>query len=259
MTLRQFIRGLQKKIVVYKSISLLNPFFDAFIGGKRRPIWFDIDQIKPELRQLERRFAAIRAELDRLMLQQDRMPRYHEIDYDLLYASGRFQRDRRWNVFMLYCYGAKPMANRAHAPATCAELEKIPGMIQAFFSILDPGKCIPRHTSPSRYYLRYHLPLRVPKKNPPSIQVVDTIHTWKEGESTLFDDSWEHEIHNQAESPRAVLIVDILRPMPWPAHALGRLICWAARWVYARPLLKKLQKFPLPPPRGAEPVLEAIT
>lgn len=254
MTLKQIIRGLQKKLVVYKSISLFNPFFDAFIGGKRRPIWFDIDKVKPEFRQLETRFREIQAELDRLMLLQDKMPRYHEIDYDLLYASGRFNRDRRWNVFMLSCYGAKPEDNRVHCPVTCAEIEKIPGHVQAFFSILDAGKNIPRHTSPSRYYLRYHLPLRVPKLRPPTMHVMHTSHTWKEGESTLFDDSWEHEIVNTAESPRAVLIVDILRPMPLPAHILGKLICWAARWVYAAPLLKKLKNYPIASPMAPEPL-----
>jgi aspartyl/asparaginyl beta-hydroxylase (cupin superfamily) len=39
-------------------------------------------------------------------------------------------------------------------------------LFQAFFSILDGGKSIPRHAAPYRGYLRYHLGLKVPKLLP---------------------------------------------------------------------------------------------
>ena len=233
MLLKKLYFIARTRLLNYKIVSVFNPIFNRVIGGDKRPLYFDIDETCPALRLFEQNYDAIRAELDAVLPHQHEMPRYHDIDIDLLYASGRYNREKRWNVFMLYCYGEKPEFNRKQCPKTCELLDAIPHLCQGFFSILDPGKSIPRHTSPSRYYLRYHLGLKVPKHNPPSLLLHDTKYTWKEGEAVLFDDSWDHEIINDAKEVRVVLIVDVLRPMPQPAHKLGRLIMLMARRVYA--------------------------
>ena len=112
--------------------------------------------------------------------------------------------------------------------------------MQAFFSILDGGKSIPAHCGPYRGYIRYHLGLVVPPEDPPAIRVKDQHYTWKEGESVLFDDSWEHEVMNKSASDRVVLIVDIRRPMPFYFDALNRLVVRIMRLVYGKQILKKL-------------------
>jgi aspartyl/asparaginyl beta-hydroxylase (cupin superfamily) len=122
----------------------------------------------------------------------------------------------------------------------------IPHLSQAFFSILDPGKNIPAHEAPTRSYLRYHLGLMVPETNPPSIRVVDEHYTWQEGESMLFDDSWDHEITNTASSPRAVLIVDFLRPMPAPLHLINRIQQIFGHMLYGPRIRKAAKNFELP-------------
>jgi hypothetical protein len=53
------------------------------------------------------------------------------------------------------------------------------------------------------------------------MRVKDEVYTWKEGESTVFDDSLEHEVYNTSHETRVVLIVDFLRPMNLAAHALN--------------------------------------
>ena len=35
---------------------------------------------------------------------------------------------------------------------------------------------------------------------------------WQEGKILLFDDSYEHEVWNDGETPRAVLIIDLWHP-----------------------------------------------
>jgi aspartyl/asparaginyl beta-hydroxylase (cupin superfamily) len=231
LRLKSSLHWLRKNIALYNTAYLFIPFFDLFCGGRRRPVFFDIDRIYPSLRCLDQHQEEIRRELDALLPHQDRMPKYHELDTDLIHASGRYHRDRRWNVFMLFSYGVKPEHNRALAPRTTALLDRIPGLAQAFFSILDPGKSIPAHAAPTRSYIRYHLALRVPETNPPSIRVKDQVYTWKEGESMMFDDSWNHEIVNHSDGIRAILLVDVLRPMPWPARWLNRLFFWmGCRW-----------------------------
>lgn len=221
MTWHRRLRALRRQYSAYNLSSIWNPIFDIWTGGPQRPRFFDIDETMPGLRILDEAFPVIREELLALLPDQRSLPRYHELDTDLILASGRYQRDKSWNVFMLYSYGYKPAQNRARCPRTAALLDRIPQLSQAFFSILDPGKCIPAHEGPTRSYLRYHLGLKVPAHQPPSIRVVDEHYTWKEGESILFDDSWEHEITNHASEPRAVLIVDVMRPLPPVPHALN--------------------------------------
>ena len=112
-----------------------------------------------------------------------------------------------------------PAKNQAKCPRTTGLIGKIPGVVSAFFSILDPGKSIPAHRGPYLGYLRYHLALRVPKNNPPKMRVKDEFHL--SGKSIVFDDSLEHEVYNKSDETRVVLIVDFLRPMNLPAHALN--------------------------------------
>ncbi|QNM98720.1 aspartyl/asparaginyl beta-hydroxylase domain-containing protein [Chitinimonas koreensis] len=239
------LHWLRKNIALYNAAYLFIPFFDLFCGGKRRPVFFDIDRTCPELRTLDRHFEVIQRELDALLPSQDQLPLYHELDTDLIHASGRINRDKRWNVFMLFSYGARPEHNRRLAPRTTALLDQIPNLAQAFFSILDPGKSIPAHSAPTRSYIRYHLALRVPERNPPSIRVHETVYTWKTGESVMFDDSWNHEVINRSDGIRAVLLVDVLRPLPWPANWVNRLFYRLGCLWYGPRVVKAAANFPV--------------
>ncbi|HLO77157.1 MAG TPA: aspartyl/asparaginyl beta-hydroxylase domain-containing protein [Magnetospirillum sp.] len=238
-----FLRGIWKNVALYNASMIQIPFFDLFCGGRNRPLFFDIDRTLPELRVLDRNYEVIRAELEALLPAQDRMPRYHELDSDLIRASGRVDRDKRWNVFMLFSYGKRPQHNRALAPRTAELLDGIPGLCQAFFSILDPGKSIPAHWAPTRSYIRYHLGLKVPADNPPTLRVVDQFYTWQEGESMLFDDSWDHEVVNHSDGIRVILLVDVLRPMPWPASWINRGLYKIGCLFYGPKILRQALKF----------------
>jgi len=213
--------------------------FSASAGGNSRPVFFDIDETFPELREIDHSYEDIRTELLGLLGDQAELPRYHDIDKTQYEISGTVDTDRNWNVFMLYAMGEKPDDNRARCPRTAEALDKIPNLWQAFFSILDAGKSIPAHNGPYSGYLRYHLGLKVPDEKPPSIRVKDTVYTWQEGESVLFDDSWNHEVMNEAEDIRAVLIVDVFRPMPLPLHALNRFIHNVFANDYAKKMVQK--------------------
>lgn len=248
MGLRRLMVMLRRGTTMYNLSRLANPIYDLFTGGRKRPVFFDIDATCPELRRIDRALPDIREELERLLPQLDSMAKYHEIDSDVMRSSARFYRDRRWNVFMLFCYDSIPEHNRALCPKTAAALDGIPTLNQAFFSILDPGKSIPAHTGPSRTYLRYHLALRVPKNDPPSIRIKDQHYTWKEGESILFDDSWEHEVTNHSDGERAVLIVDIMRPFPRLIFACNRLLRQIPVRLYGPRVVAKANAFRLQPP-----------
>ncbi len=221
-------------------LRLLNAFFDIATGGKRRPALFDIAGTCPALLELDRNYPAIRGELSAVLAEKAAIPRYHELDRTQRRISAVVDPDKDWKVFYLYAMGEKPAHNRARCPQTAALLDRVPGLFQAFFSILDGGKSIPAHCGPYRGYLRYHLGLIVPPKDPPTIRIKDHYHTWQEGKSILFDDSWEHEVFNKSPSDRVILIVDIRRPMPLPFAAVNRAVEWLMRLVYGKQILKKL-------------------
>jgi len=84
--------------------------------------------------------------------------------------------------------------------------------------------------------------LQVPKDNPPQIRVKDTVYTWQNKKSILFDDSWEHEVINNCSEERIVLIVDVLRPMPTIAHKVNSFISeHLVKKYYAKNVFDKLK------------------
>jgi len=191
----------------------LNKAFYRHSGGENRPVFYDAAETLPQLLTIDENYDAIREELMGVLPGVDEMRRYHEVDPDQLGISDGDE--RAWRVFF-------PLRNAERCPRTSEVIRGIPNVLQAFFSILEPHKSVPAHCGPGMHYLRYHTAFVVPEVNPPSIRVKDRHYTWREGESLLFDDSWEHEVSNDSDGIRVVLITDVMRPMPQPLHGLNR-------------------------------------
>lgn len=215
-------------------IATLNWRYHRAAGGQNRPPFYGIDETYPALRRLDQNYPVIKEELEAILNYKERIPRYHDLDKGESYISGSEDQEKNWRVFMLWSMVGTPRANQAKCPRTTALLRRIPNVYQAFFSILDAGKSIPAHEGFYFGYLRYHLGLRVPKTNPPTMRVKDQYHTWEEGRSILFDDSWNHAVHNKSDDLRVVLIVDVLRPMPFTLHATN--------WIITRLLMRRSEE-----------------
>jgi aspartate beta-hydroxylase len=225
---------------VFKSMA--NGYLGLYVDRARRPTYFDIEKTYPALHRVSEAYPAIRREFDALFAEAGELPQYHEIDSGERNISATTP--KRWNVFMLEVLGHQPAANRACCPETCRVLDQVPNLIQAFFSILEPGKSVPEHEGPYLGYLRYHLGLRVPAQNPPRLIVNSQEYVWREGEAVLFDDSWPHSVVNHSEELRAVLIVDVRRPMPLLADLCNRFITdVVARHTYGRSVARKAEAF----------------
>jgi aspartyl/asparaginyl beta-hydroxylase (cupin superfamily) len=222
--------------------SMANAYFGRYVDRARRPTFFNIKEAYPALDLVTQAYPIIRREFDQLMARSNEMPQYHEVDSGERAISDTTP--KRWNVFMLEIMGHKPGANRALCPETCRVLERVPHMIQAFFSILEPGKSVPQHEGPYLGYLRYHLGLRVPTQNPPKLVVNAQDYVWREGEAVLFDDSWPHSVVNSASETRAVLIVDVRRPLPAVPDLFNRfLLDVVGRHTYGRHVARKAEQF----------------
>jgi beta-hydroxylase len=56
--------------------------------------------------------------------------------------------------------------------------------------------------------------------------VGNDITNWEEGKSIIFDDTYMHEVWNDTEGERAVLFMDVVRPLRFPVSALNKFIIW---------------------------------
>lgn len=200
-----------------------NSIISHYDGGLKRPVILDINKTFPELTSIEQNFDAVKAEFENVNKHFE-IPAYHEVDQRVYSISGRIEQNLKWKVFLLYYSGATPDLAKELCPNTCALLKGIPNIYKVFFSVLEPGKSIPSHHGPYRGYLRYHLGLKVPKNSPPQFRIRDQVYEWKEKESILFDDTWEHEVINHSKQERAVLIIDLLRPLPFFPKQINRFI-----------------------------------
>ena len=141
------------------------------------------------------------------------LPNFQDISKDQIEITN----DDRWKTFFLYGYGFEAKLGVEMCPKTAALMREIPGMKTAMFSILSPRKHILDHRGPYKGVLRYHLGLIVPRKAEKCrIRVGEDIRHWQEGQSLMFDDTFNHEVWNDTDETRVVLFVDVLRPYPPP-------------------------------------------
>lgn len=231
----------------------LNTVFYRYLGGDRRPVFLETEESYPELLRIDAAYDEIRGELMAILPSRAQIPRYHDLDEAQRGISAADEREWRVLFVRMHNVREKELPNSEFCRRTGAVVDRIPNVLQAFFSILEPGKSVPSHNGPYLGYLRYHTAFVVPADAPPTLRVKDRYHTWQERGSLLFDDSWNHEVQNDSDGVRVVLIVDVLRPMPWPLHLLNLL----ARRVFfssamTGPALKKMK--PIRPLGG--PILD---
>lgn len=167
----------------------------------------------------------IRAEFDRVWTHPEDIPSFHDISPD----QWRISKGTSWKTYALFVFGRAVSPNCETCPRTTAVLARLPGMQNAWFSILAPGYHIPPHRGPTRALVRCHLGLRVPDKPEDCwIRVGDRVSHWYEGKCLLFDDTYEHEVLNDTSEYRAVLFIDFDRPMDrlgsWFNYSVLRLI-----------------------------------
>lgn len=193
---------------------------DSLIGN---PEVFD-PGIFPWTDALQDAWPAIRKEAQEILAARDRVPPLHEISPDHSRIA-----DDNWRSFILRGYGATFEKNWARCPETAAVLDRIPGLMTAFFSVMAPGTHLPRHKGVSKAFVTAHLPLFVPDSPGCRIDVAGSVHTWEEGRLFVFDDTNKHEVWNDTDQERVVLLMHIHRPLKLRGRLLGRAFMRAIR------------------------------
>jgi aspartyl/asparaginyl beta-hydroxylase (cupin superfamily) len=177
----------------------------------------------PFIATIETDWRKIRAELEPLLADRARLPPFHEISPDQKYIS----HGDHWKVFILFGFGVASERNCARCPETARLLRGVPGLQSALFSILAPRYHIPTHRGVTKSLLRAHLGLVIPEQRENCrMRVGDATVCWEQGRCVVFDDFYLHEVWNDTDEERVVLIFDFERPM----RPLGRLINAALMW-----------------------------
>jgi aspartyl/asparaginyl beta-hydroxylase (cupin superfamily) len=152
-------------------------------------------------RDLDAAFPVVRRELEAIRLDRSGFVKV----FDENTGEGE------WGAYLLSVYGMSVEANAARCPETMRALAAVPGLCGfVCFSAIAPHTHILPHCGLSNVRLRCHLPLKVPPGC--RIRVGTRVVEWREGESIVFDDSFEHEAWNPSDQSRIVLMFDVLHP-----------------------------------------------
>lgn len=99
-------------------------------------------------------------------------------------------------------------------------------ILNAGFSVLEPGSYIGEHQDFNNKFYRLHIPLIIPKINQKIkksfitkekatklcvLQVENDYRVWKDDEYFIFDDTCMHNAWNPSDEIRIVLLVDLLK------------------------------------------------
>jgi ornithine lipid ester-linked acyl 2-hydroxylase len=181
------------------------------------------DALKPFVENWEK----IRDEVKVILKHREEIPAFHEISPD----QHKISTGKNWRTFILYGFGKRLEKNCAQAPFTAELLAEVPDIQIAMFSILSPGYHIPPHEGVTKGIVRAHLGLIIPTDAEKCwIRVDDQIKVWRPGEIFVFDDTYTHEVYNNTDEERVILLFDFDRPMGWKGRTINKLLLTAMKF-----------------------------
>jgi len=181
----------------------------------------------PHLDIFEKNWEAMQAEAKAVLEFRDTIPGFQDISPD----QYRLAVGQNWKTYVLFGFGQKLEKNAQLAPRTTELLETVPNLQTAWFSILAPGYHIPAHTGVTKGILRAHIGLIIPKDYESCrIRVGDEIRPWQNGQLFVFDDTYEHEVWNETDEERVILLFDFDRPMKFGGRLLNSIFLWALKF-----------------------------
>ena len=214
----------------YESVgNIVRKVYDMRIEG---PSVLDVATNFPSAERFSSAWRSIRDEARAVAQQMHRVPRFHEIMREQASISANDNRD--WRMFILKAYGAEFPHNMAVCPTLAALVTASPEVLSASISFLAPGKHIPEHRGPFRGVLRFYLVLSMPLAadgRPAAVlKIAGTEHRLATGEYLLWDDTFPHEVTNDSDEVRTVLLLDVWRRgMPLDMRLLSHLLIFIVR------------------------------
>ncbi len=181
----------------------------------------------PALDAFSEHWEEIRDEVKEILKHREAVPAFEEVSPDQM----KIAKGKLWRTFILFGFGTKLEKNCKQAPVTTKLLEAVPNLQTAWFSIMSPRYHVAKHKGVTKSILRAHLGLMIPKDAENCRMRVDQeICVWREGEIFVFDDTYEHEVWNDTDDERVILLFDFDRPMrPW-GRFINKVFVWALKF-----------------------------
>ncbi|HTH96222.1 MAG TPA: aspartyl/asparaginyl beta-hydroxylase domain-containing protein [Stellaceae bacterium] len=184
--------------------------YDWRIDG---PAICDPDQQFPAGKRFATQWRELRDEALSLMPSLETVPRFHEIMHEQTPISANDGKD--WRLCILKAYGVEVAPNMARCPVFAGLVRDIPDVLSASYSFMAPGKHIPAHRGPFRGVLRYYLVLSMPllpDGRPGAVlRVAGQDYRLTDGQDMVWDDTFPHEVWNESDEVRVVLLLDVRR------------------------------------------------
>jgi beta-hydroxylase len=195
-----------------------------FAIGREQPIV--PNTIFPWADELQANWRVIRDEAEALLQDRRVAPPLREISSD----HDKIAVDDKWRSFFFWGYGLRVDANCARCPETAKILDRIPGLMTGLYSVMLAGARVPLHTGPTKAILTGHLGLVVPRRREAChMAVADENVVWEEGKLFVFDDMFPHEVWNDTDEDRIILMMHIKRPLRFPGSLFRDLLFAAVR------------------------------
>lgn len=155
-----------------------------------------------------------------------------------------------WKITTFYFWGERVAESCDAAPEVEAFLKKIPGLLGASISWLDPQTNIAPHYGDSNAMIRCHLGVHIPEPFPAcGLEVGGEKRGWEEGKWLMFCDAHYHAAWNNTDKPRYIIIADVIHPhfahrkreICMNVHSLIRLQQLEMRWGFVAKLPGKIR------------------
>jgi aspartate beta-hydroxylase len=196
-----------------------------FPDSRQRPSFFYIPDLPPSayfdrrlfawIPEYEQRYDPIKRELQMLLpsTQAERVFDSEALENENLRG---YDATPSWTGYYFYRHGERRKDNCAACPITAAALDAI-ALIrirdhgpEVLHSVFTPGTHLLPHRGVTNARAVSHLPLIVPPDC--TLRVGGEERQWREGQTLVFDDTYEHEAWNRSRQVRIVLIADVWNP-----------------------------------------------
>uniref|UniRef100_A0A7S3P755 Aspartyl/asparaginy/proline hydroxylase domain-containing protein n=1 Tax=Amphora coffeiformis TaxID=265554 RepID=A0A7S3P755_9STRA len=124
-----------------------------------------------------------------------------------------------WREVVLFGSGSEQTAGmaprtRQYLQMTCPDAVSLAdqGGGEVIISVLGPHTHVAPHCASTNLRWTAHLGLQIPTTGRVQIRIADQWHSWRQGQVLVFDDSYEHEVVNDSDGIRVVLLLRFWNP-----------------------------------------------
>lgn len=170
----------------------------------------------PWIAEVEAAIPDMREELQCVVAETEKFNPYVEADPNRPQPNNPLLGKSDWGAYYFWKSGEPQNDHLEKCPKTVAALKMAPipeikeRSPMALYSVLEPGTHIAPHYGVLNTRLLCHIPLMLPSDC--ALRVGGETRPWREGETLIFDDSFEHEAWNRSNERRVILLFEIWRP-----------------------------------------------